>query len=97
MDSRKKKIIAFVLAAAVVITAIPATSFFATGTEGTQTEDTQNKDTQPPKPTDTENAGTAATEEPVTMADYKVIAESDTYRMYFYEPRLSVIFHSTIY
>ena len=91
MDSRKKKIIAFVLAAAVVITAIPATSFFATGTEGTQTEDTQNKDTQPPKPTDTENAGTAATEEPVTMADYKVIAESDTYRMYFYEPRLSVI------
>lgn len=91
MDSRKKKIIAFLLAAAVVITAIPATSFFATGSEGTQAGDTQTNDTQPPKPTDTENAGTAATEEAVTMADYKVIAESDTYKMHFYEPRLSVI------
>ena len=91
MDSRKKKIIAFLLAAAVVITAIPATAFFATGSEGTQTGDTQTNNTQPPKPTDTENAGTAATEEPVTMTDYKVIAESDTYKMHFYEPRLSVI------
>lgn len=91
MASRTKKIVGLILALAVVVTAIPATAFFATGTEGTQTEGTQEKDTQPEKPTNTENAGTASQEEPVTMDDYKVIAESDTYKMHFYEPRLSVI------
>lgn len=91
MDSRKKKILAIILAAVVVITAIPATSFLATNADGTQPKDTQVTDTQPEKPTNTGNAGTAATKDPVTMADYKVIAESDTYKMHFYEPRLSVI------
>lgn len=91
MASKNKKILAAILAVAVAVTAIPVTAFLATNTEGTQVEDTENQDTQPEKPTNTEDAATAPSETPVTMADYKVIAESDTYKMHFYEPRLSVI------
>ncbi len=86
----KKKIIAGILALAVVLTAIPVTAFLATDNEDAQTENTQS-DTQPEKPTNTEDATTAQTQDPVTMDDYTVIAESDTYKMHFYEPRLSVI------
>lgn len=86
----KKRIIAGILALAVVLTAIPVTAFLATDNEDAQTENTQS-DTQQEKPTNTEDAATAQTQEPVTMDDYTVIAESDTYKMHFYEPRLSVI------
>lgn len=92
MTSRTKKILAAVLAAVVVVTAIPTTAFLATNKESAKTEDTQKTQTTlPPKPTNTKDATTAKSDTPVTMADYKVIAESDTYKMHFYEPRLSVI------
>ena len=90
METRTKKIIAVLLAAVVVITAVPATAFFATN-DSVKTTDTKKETQQPPKPTNTKDAAKAPTDTPITMADYKVIAESSTYKMHFYEPRLSVI------
>ncbi len=84
------------LAAAVVITAVPTTIFFATanteqnGSEGTENSGAQVENTTEEAP-NTDNPTTAPTDEPVTMDDYKLVAESDVYKMYFYEPRLSVI------
>lgn len=90
MASRKKKILIFLLIAVVAIAAVSLAVYAATHQE-TPNGGSQTTTELPPKPTNLADAGTAQTEEPVTMADYKVIAESDTYRMHFYEPRLSVI------
>ncbi len=96
MDSRKKKIMALLLAAVVVVSAIPAT-FFATGNGETSTESTENaENTENAGASDDANNDTPAdavepSADPVTIEDYKVVAESDTYKMYFYEERLSVI------
>lgn len=91
MASKTKKWIAIVLAFVVIVTAIPLTTMFATANTGEQSSDSKKEYVLPPKPTNTKDAVTAETETPVTMEDYKVIAESETYRMHFYEPRLSVI------
>lgn len=91
METRRKKIIAVLLAAVVLITAVPATTFFATNNSGAEKTDTSKDTPKPPKPTNTKDAAKAPTDTPITMADYKVIAESATYKMHFYEPRLSVI------
>ncbi len=91
MASKNKKILAGILALVITITAIPVSVFFATSNTESQTDSTPEKDTQPEKPTNTEDAGSADITEIVTMDDYKVIAESDTYKMHFYEPRLSII------
>ncbi len=91
MAGKRNKIIAIVLAVVVIITAIPLTAMFATANTGEAPESGKKNYTLPPKPTNTKDAFTAESETPVTMADYKVIAESDTYKMHFYEPRLSVI------
>ncbi len=40
---------------------------------------------------ESESVGKVDKSEWITMDDYRLIAESGTYRMYFYEPRLSVI------
>ena len=84
MDSRKKKILSWILAIAVLVTVIPATAVLATSKQGAQV-------VKPPKPTNISDATVAPSDVTITMADYKVIAESDTYKMHFYEPRLSVI------
>lgn len=91
MASKNKKILAGILALAVAVTAIPVSVYFATSNTETQTEDSQETDTQPEKPTNTEDAASADIAEVVTIEDYEMIAESDTYKMYFYEPRLSII------
>ena len=84
---------ALLLAAVVVVSAIPV-SYFATGTGETPVEGTENVET----PGNSDVSGNtqggeaiAPSEDPITIDDYKMIAESDTYKMYFYEPRLSVI------
>lgn len=91
MAGKTKKIIALVLALVVVITAIPVSVMLTTASTGNENESTEKDYVLPPKPTNTKDAVTAESETPVTLADYKVIAESDTYKMHFYEPRLSVI------
>lgn len=93
MDSRKKKIMALLLAAVVAVTAIPV-SYFAVGNGENTAEGTENAgNTDLPEGTvsDTPADAVAPTEDPVTIEDYTMIAESDSYKMYFYEPRLSVI------
>ncbi|MGN1155605.1 MAG: DUF5696 domain-containing protein [Agathobacter sp.] len=84
-----KKIIALVLALVVLVTAIPV-MLTAASTGKEETNSGKNYEL-PPKPTNVKDAVTANSQTPVTMEDYKVIAESDTYKMYFYEPRLSII------
>lgn len=91
MAGKAKKIIALVLALVVVVTAIPVSVMLTTANTGNEEESTEKDYVLPPKPTNTKDAVTAESETEVTMADYKVIAESDTYKMHFYEPRLSVV------
>ncbi|MBO5098131.1 MAG: hypothetical protein J6B96_07455 [Agathobacter sp.] len=91
MAGKTKKIIALVLALVVIITAIPVSAMLATANTGNEDTGTKKDYVLPPKPTNTKDAVTADSETEVTMADYKVIAESDTYKMHFYEPRLSII------
>ena len=91
MAGKTKKIIALVLALVVIITAIPVSAMLATASTGNEDTGTKKDYVLPPKPTNTKDAVTAESETEVTMADYKVIAESDTYKMHFYEPRLSII------
>ena len=89
MAGKIKKIIALVLALVVLVTAIPV-MLTAASTGKEETNSGKNYEL-PPKPTNVKDAVTANSQTPVTMEDYKVIAESDTYKMYFYEPRLSII------
>ena len=89
MAGKIKKIIALVLALVVLVTAIPV-MLTAANTGKEETNSGKNYEL-PPKPTNVKDAVTANSQTPVTMEDYKVIAESDTYKMYFYEPRLSII------
>ena len=91
MAGKMKKIIALGVALVVLVTAIPVTAMLTTANTGNEEANSGKNYVLPPKPTNTEDAVTAKSETPVTMEDYKVIAESDTYKMHFYEPRLSVI------
>ena len=95
------------MAAATVATAFPSVNVYATNADAAEAQETENtvEDADTGETEDADAAGDTAeagemTEDSVgkvdksewiTMDDYKKIAESDTYNMYFYEPRLSVI------
>lgn len=90
-SSIKNKIIALALVLVLLVGIVPTASYFAADEEtGGATGDTQEPGVELP-----DNSGPVegAVDESewITMDDYSVIAESDTYKMYFYEPRLSVI------
>lgn len=75
------------LAFALLAAAVPAKNFFATAVGGDETADTApaggGEDETP--------AGTVDPSQWVTKADYKKVAESDSYILYVYEPRLSIM------
>lgn len=91
MASKSKKIIALILAAVVVVAAIPVALILTNPNAGAGQGEVNKGYELPPKPTNTKDAAVVDAETVVTMEDYKVIAESDTYKMHFYEPRLSII------
>ena len=88
MASKSKKIIALILAAVVVVAAIPVALILTNPNAGAGQGEVNKGYELPPKPTNTKDAAVVDAETVVTMEDYKVIAESDTYKMHFYEPRL---------
>lgn len=106
MASRMKKLFCMLMAAATVATAFPSVNAYATNVDAAtqEAETTEDGAVAEGEASEGENAEQAqageATEESVgkvdksewiTMDDYKKVAESDTYNMYFYEPRLSII------
>lgn len=98
-----KRAVLTMMTATVVFTSLPS-SITAFATESTATAETE---TTTDANSDAENAGETVNEdgevvmegavgeidesEWITIKDYEKVAESDTYIMYYYEPRLSII------
>lgn len=91
--------ISLLIVAALLIAAGPAQSFFATVVTGTEPgeEGMESPAGEPGmespagEPEDGEASGKTDPSEWVTKADYRKVAESDTYILYLYEPRLSIM------
>lgn len=105
MAIRVKRLLALFLATALVVTAIPENTLLATGVEDAQ-EVTEGTDEAGESEEEEDNGSTVLEDgevvqegavgkvdqsEWITIDDYEKIAESDSYIMYFYEPRLSII------
>ncbi len=105
MAIRVKRLLALFLATALVVTAIPENTLLATGVEDAQ-EVTEGTDEAGESEEEEDNGNTVLEDgevvqegaigkvdqsEWITIDDYEKIAESDSYIMYFYEPRLSII------
>ena len=105
MAIRVKRLLALFLATALVVTAIPENTLRATGVEDAQ-EVTEGTDEAGESEEEEDNGSTVLEDgevvqegavgkvdqsEWITIDDYEKIAESDSYIMYFYEPRLSII------
>lgn len=105
MAIRVKRLLALFLATALVVTAIPENTLLATGVEDAQ-EVTEGTDEAGESEEEADNGSTVLEDgevvqegavgkvdqsEWITIDDYEKIAESDSYIMYFYEPRLSII------
>lgn len=105
MAIKWKKIIALLSAAAVLATAAPDTTLYAAQAEDAEddsaqdvsAEDVSGEDTAAGEVTEDgevvmEGAvGKADKSEWITLDDYELIAQSDTYKLYLYEPYLSII------
>ena len=88
MASKGKRIISILIATILLACAVPTVSMLATDiTEGTESKE-QNPDAAASDNTPT---GTVDPTEWVTRDDYEKVAESDTYNMYLYAPRLSIV------
>lgn len=88
MASKGKRIISILIATILLACAVPTVSMLATDiTEGTESKE-QNPDAAASDNTPT---GTVDPTEWVTIDDYEKVAESDTYNMYLYAPRLSIV------
>lgn len=88
MASKGKRIISILIATILLACAVPTVSMLATDiTEGTESKE-QNPDAAASDNTPT---GTVDLTEWVTRDDYEKVAESDTYNMYLYAPRLSIV------
>ncbi len=105
MAIRVKRLLALFLATALVVTAIPENTLLATGVEDAQ-EVTEGTDEAGESEEEEDNGSTVLEDgevvqegavgkvdqsEWITIDDYEKIAESDSYIMYLYEPRLSII------
>ncbi len=116
MAVRRKRILALIMAAAMIALSVPDTTALATAagtvedgetTEAAGETETEEASDAPAAGEGAEANGEAVNEdgevvmegavgtvdqsEWITIDDYELITESDTYRMYLYEPRLSVI------
>ncbi len=101
MAIRMKKLIALLAAAVLFTAAVPDTVAYAAET----TEIEQNEETGTEEAGDTDGGtvmedgevvmegavGKVDESQWITMEDYELVAESDSYKMYLYEPRLSII------
>lgn len=88
MASKGKRIISILIATILLACAVPTVSMLATDiTEGTESKE-QSPDAAASDDTPT---GTVDPAEWVTRDDYEKVAESDTYNMYLYAPRLSIV------
>ena len=88
MASKGKRIISILIATILLACAVPTVSMLATDiTEGTESKE-QSPDAAASDDTPT---GTVDPTEWVTRDDYEKVAESDTYNMYLYAPRLSIV------
>ena len=105
MAIRVKRLLALFLSTALVVTAIPENTLLATGVEDAQ-EVTEGTDEAGESEEEADNGSTVLEDgevvqegavgkvdqsEWITIDDYEKIAESDSYIMYLYEPRLSII------
>ncbi len=99
MASRMKKLFCMLMAAVTVATAFPSVNASATSVDAATQETETTEEGAAAEGTEQASAGEVTEEsvgkvdesEWITMEDYKKVAESDTYNMYFYEPRLSII------
>ncbi len=94
MASKIKRLICLLAAAALLVASAPAASLYAT-TVDSETEpgsEAGASDGTSEKPDDGGPAvGKIPESEWITKKDYKKVAESDTYILYLYEPRLSIM------
>ena len=101
MASRIKRLIALLAAAALLVASAPTTSLFATTVTDEEEEAGEGGSQETGSDETGDDADSAAQTGPgtglvpesewITIKDYKQVAESDTYIMYLYEPRLSII------
>lgn len=110
MASKRKKILAIILAAVTAAASVPTVSLMAASAADAATDaattdasatDTGSgeEETAEEKQNVSENGqvimdgsvGKVDESEWITINDYEMVAESDTYRMYYYEPRFSII------
>jgi len=100
---KNKKMIAWLLAAAMIAATPNTISFAAQVGEGAETENAVNDAVEGDAQADGEKVledgevvmegaiGKVDESEWITFEDYELVAESNTYKMYLYEPRLSII------
>lgn len=86
MASKGKRILSILIATVLFACAVPTVSLLATDITGDSTEQAPEENAVDDTP-----AGTVDPSEWVTRDMYEKVAESDTYNMYLYAPRLSVI------
>lgn len=106
MASKMKKILAITMAAVTLATAIPTVSLLAASTaDDTAAADTTTTGAAEEDDEVTMEDGEVVQEgavgkvdksEWITIEDYELVAESDTYEMYFYEPRFSIILKNKV-
>ena len=105
MATKKNKLIAIILAAVTATASVPAVTLVAAsaadtatdasadaaaGEEEEEAQEQQNVDESGQVIMDG-SVGKVDESEWITIQDYEIVAESDTYRMYYYEPRFSII------
>lgn len=113
MATKRKKILAIILAAITAVASVPTVSLLAasdsdpvtddaaagtdSGEEAAAEEDQQQQQVSADGEVIMEGAvGTVDKSEWITIDDYRVVAESSNYRMYYYEPRFSIILENKV-
>ncbi|MDE6607559.1 MAG: hypothetical protein K2K54_07385, partial [Lachnospiraceae bacterium] len=103
MAIKNKKVIAWLLAAAMIAAAPNTISFAAQIEEGAEAENAADDANEGSAQANGETVlddgevvmegaiGKVDESEWITLEDYELVAESNTYKMYLYEPRLSII------
>ena len=96
MAFKKKKrfasLVAAFTAAVIVLASVPHTTVYAVeASVDAQTESTEETSADTQVQETEESVGKVDESEWITLDDYELITENDTYKMYLYEPRLSVI------
>ena len=99
MATRMKKLIALLTAAVILTAAVPSTAVNAAEAQVAEGEQAEGAEAAAKSENVSEDGevimegavGKVDESEWVTFEDYELVAESDSYKMYLYEPRLSII------